>query len=108
MVEEVVGGMTRTANHSMQRMGASRSGQRQFERPRRLAPTADAGRWPKEHAAIHYLSYAESLRSPYMPLRHHSVRQPSRRPESHPGLCAYGYHDGMRSLFTGGEETTAS
>jgi len=32
-------------NHSMQRMGASRSGQWQFARLRRLAPTADAGRW---------------------------------------------------------------
>jgi hypothetical protein len=33
------------ANHSMQRMGASRSAQLSFVRQRRLAPTADAGRW---------------------------------------------------------------
>ena len=34
----------RCPNHSMQRMRASRLGQSQFERPRRLARTADAGR----------------------------------------------------------------
>ena len=34
----------RRANHSMQRMGASRSAQSRFQRPWRLAPTADAGR----------------------------------------------------------------
>ncbi len=33
-------------NHSIQRMGASRSDHLQFLRQRRLAPTADAGRWP--------------------------------------------------------------
>jgi hypothetical protein len=33
-----------TPNHSIQRMGASRSGQCQFERRWRLAPTADAER----------------------------------------------------------------
>ena len=33
-----------TANHSMQRMGASRLGQCQFEARWRLAPTADADR----------------------------------------------------------------
>jgi hypothetical protein len=32
------------ANHSIQRMGASRSGQLQFVCQRRLAPTADAER----------------------------------------------------------------
>jgi len=31
-------------NHTMQRMGASRSGQGQFLYQRRLAPTADGGR----------------------------------------------------------------
>ena len=72
------------------------------------SPSLSLGRWATEHAAIQHLSYAESLRSPYLPLRHHSVRQPSRIPESDPGLCAHGYHDGMRSLFTGSEETTAS
>jgi hypothetical protein len=35
----------RTANHSIQRMGASRSGQWQFVYQWWLAPTADAGRW---------------------------------------------------------------
>jgi hypothetical protein len=35
----------RAANHSMQRMGASRSGHWPFLRWGRLAPTADAGRW---------------------------------------------------------------
>jgi hypothetical protein len=34
----------RASNHSIQRMGASRSGHFQFLRQRRLAPTADAGR----------------------------------------------------------------
>ena len=33
-------------NHSIQRMGASRSAHLQFLRQWRLAPTADAGRWP--------------------------------------------------------------
>ncbi len=33
------------SNHSIQRIGASRSGQWQFERLGRLAPTADAERW---------------------------------------------------------------
>ena len=37
-------GMTRTANHSIQRMGASRSGQWRFEHQWLLAPTADADR----------------------------------------------------------------
>jgi hypothetical protein len=41
----------KTANHSMQRMGASRSGQRQFGRLRRLTPTADADRWARHGAA---------------------------------------------------------
>ena len=40
--------MTFVANHSIQRMGASRSGQWQFRRLRRLAPTADADRWAAE------------------------------------------------------------
>lgn len=37
--------MKTPSNHSMQRTGASRFAQLQFERQRRLAPAADAGRW---------------------------------------------------------------
>jgi hypothetical protein len=40
----VDGESQRRPNHSIQRMGASRSGQSQCVRQRRLAPTADAGR----------------------------------------------------------------
>src|SRR5436309_4004693 len=36
-------------NHTMQRMRASRLGQSQFERPRRLARPADGGRWVATH-----------------------------------------------------------
>ena len=36
---------TRATNHTMQRMGASRLAQLQFGSARRLAPTADGGRW---------------------------------------------------------------
>jgi hypothetical protein len=34
----------RLLNHTIQRMGASRSAQKQFASPWRLAPTADGGR----------------------------------------------------------------
>jgi hypothetical protein len=37
--------MITTSNHSIQRMGASRSAHFQFLRQRRLSPTADADRW---------------------------------------------------------------
>ena len=38
--------MPANASNTMQRMGASRLAQAQLESPRRLAPTADGGRWP--------------------------------------------------------------
>ena len=42
---EVEKAMKFDPNHTMQRMGASRSGHFQFLGQRRLAPTADAGRY---------------------------------------------------------------
>ena len=44
--------MITTSNHSIQRMGASRSAHFQFLRQRRLSPTADADRWTSQ-AALH-------------------------------------------------------
>ena len=59
------------------------------------------------HTGIRHNSYAESIRNIYLPLRHHSVSQPSRRTESDLGLCAHGHHDDMRGLLAGREEATA-
>ena len=79
-----------------------------FDAGRLWPALPERGRWPARHAAIHHKCYAKSLRKPHLPLRYHSVPQPSCRTESNSGLCLDGCDDGLRNLLIGSEETAAS
>jgi hypothetical protein len=53
--------MIKATNHSIQRMGASRLGLFQLVCQRRLAPTADADRWPLIEQLLTFLKPQQPL-----------------------------------------------